>query len=106
MPIAVQCEYAIGRAVIDDGIGIERGGNPAERLVSLQIEHDDHLIVARGRESMPRGLRDRRTVRALNAGYLAEQRSVILVHHHDAGLARDEYAVIRRIGHDVVPASV
>ena len=45
-------------------------------------------------------------VRALDAGDLAEQRAVVFVDHHHAILPADEQPVIRRIGHDVVPAAV
>ena len=46
------------------------------------------------------------SVRALDAGDFAEQFAGVLIDHHHAILPGDEDTVIRRIGHDVVPAAV
>ena len=45
-------------------------------------------------------------MRAVDPGDLAEERAVVLVDHHHAILPADEQPMIRRIGHDVVPAAV
>jgi len=37
--IAVQGEHPVRSAVVDNRIGVLRRRNPAERLVSLQVEH-------------------------------------------------------------------
>ena len=50
--------------------------------------------------------RDRGAVRAVDAADLAQQRAVVFVDNHHAILAGDEHAVIRWIGHDVVPTAV
>ena len=104
--VAVEGEHAVRRGVVDDRVGILGGRNAAEHLERLQIEHDDRLVVARRRESVPGGRRDRRAVRAVDAGDFAEQLAVVLVDDHHAILPADEQTVIRRIGHDVVPAAV
>ena len=69
-------EEAVRRAVVDDRVGIFSGWDPAEHLEGLQIEHDHRLVVPRGGEPMPRGFRRRGSVRALDAGDFAEQRSM------------------------------
>ena len=55
---------------------------------------------------MSRGLRDRGSVRALDAGDFAEQRPAVFIDDHHAILPGDEQTVIGRIGHDVVPAPI
>jgi hypothetical protein len=45
-------------------------------------------------------------MRTPNSRDLAEQLAAVLVNHHHACLPADEHTVIRRVGHDVVPASV
>ena len=51
-------------------------------------------------------VRHRGSVRALDAGDFAEQRPAVFVDDHHAILPGDKQAVIRWIGHDVVPAAV
>ena len=92
--------------VEEDRVGVFRGVNPAELLEGLQVEHHDRLVVAGGREPVAGGRRQRGAVGALDAGHFAQHLPVVLVHDHDPVLAADEEPVIRRVGHDVVPAAV
>ena len=104
--IAVEGEYAIGRRVVDDRVGILRRRDAAERLVGLQIEHDDVAAVSRRRETVSGLRRDRGAVRAVDVLHLAEQLSVAGVDDHHAILPSDEHAMVRRIRDDVVPAAL
>ena len=73
--VAIQCEDAVRGAVVEDRIGIFGGRDPAQHFEGLQIEHDHGLVVTRGGESMPGGFRQGGSMRALDAGDFAEQRS-------------------------------
>ena len=44
-------EDAIGRTVVENGVGIFRGGNPAKDFEGFEVEHDHRLIVAGGGET-------------------------------------------------------
>jgi len=106
MRIAVQGEHAVRGFVVEDGIGVFRGRDAARRLERLRIEHDHGLVVADRGEAVSRAVRDRGAVRAFDVGDFAEQLAAILIDHHHASLTRDEQTMIRRIGHDVIPAPV
>src|SRR4051812_8150200 len=49
---------------------------------------------------------ERRSVRALEAGYLGYQMSIVHVDNHQATGARDEEAMVRRVGGYIVPTAV
>lgn len=54
---------------------------------------------------MSRRCGDRGAMRAVDTRDLSEQRSLVLVDHHQAILARDEDPMVGRIGYNVIPAS-
>ena len=62
-------------------------------------------VVARRREPATGSLDDRDAMRAVDASDLAEEFAVGHVDDHDTILPANEDAVLRGIGHDVVPAS-
>src|SRR5665213_3904930 len=74
--------------------------------LKVLVEHDDRLVVARSGEAVPGAFRDRGSMRALNACDFAEKRAGVFVDYHHAIQASDKEAVIRRVGHDIVPATV
>jgi hypothetical protein len=97
---------AIRCAVVNDRVGVFRRRNPGLYGQSLQVEHDDGLVVARRRKSMAGFRRHRRPMRAPNPGDLAQHSSAVFVDHHHAILPADEQAMVRRIRNDVIPAAV
>ena len=70
--------------VVDDRVGVLRGGNAAEHLERLQVEHHDGLIVARRGEPVARVSRRSPSRARLDAGDLAEQLARVLVDDHHA----------------------
>ena len=106
MRVAVQREHALRSGVVEDGVGVFGGRNPAQRLEGLQIEHRHGLVVARCGKSMARAFRYRGSVRAFDAGDFAQQLPAVFIHHHHSVLPRDKQTVIGRIGHNVIPTSI
>ena len=106
MSVAVECEDPVRWGVIDDGVGIESGGKFADLFVGFEIEHDHGLVIARGGETVAARLSDCRAVRSVDSCDFAQERSFVFIDDHDAILARDEDAMVGRVGHDVVPTAV
>src|SRR6266487_6021394 len=53
-----------------------------------------------------RRLGQRDAVRSVNVGDLAQELPVLRIDHYHAILARDEHAVVRWVGNDIVPAAI
>src|SRR5438128_1063084 len=98
MRVAIQCEDAVRSAVVEDGVGIFGGWDTAKNFEGLEIEHGHGLAIPLGGESMPRSLRHRGSVCALNASDLAEQRPLVFIDDHYAILPGDKQTVIGWIG--------
>src|SRR5215831_8893105 len=105
MRVAIHREYAVRWAVVDDGVGIFGGGNLIEHLEGLQVEHEDSSLGAGSGETMSRGVDDRSTMGTADARHFAEQFAGVFVYDHHPVLPGNEQTMIRRIGHDIVPAS-
>ena len=104
--IAVQRENAIRQRVVNNGVCIFGGGDSLKALERFRIKHGHGLIVSSRRKPMTRSARDGRTMRAVNAGQFAQQASFPFIDDHNAILPCDEEPVIRRIGNNIVPASI
>jgi hypothetical protein len=103
--ISVEGEYAIGRNVVQDRIGIFGGLHTGQSLERLQVEHHYGFVVARSGESVARGFGDCRSMSALNASDFAKEFTGVLVNHHDSILSGNEEPVIRWIRYNGIPTA-
>src|SRR5207248_6956121 len=102
----IQRKDAVRGLVEQNRVGILGGGNAAEDLETLQVEHQNGGVVAGCGETMAAAFGESGSVGAVEAGDLAEQLSRVFVDNHDAVLARDKQPVTGRIRDDIVPAAV
>jgi len=106
MCVTIQSKDTIRRTVVENGVGILRSGNPTENFESLEVEHNDGLIVARGGESASGTLGHGGSMGALDTANLAKQLPIILVDDHHTILPRDEESMLLGVWDDVVPTAV
>src|SRR5262249_3600816 len=106
MRIPIKRKDTVGSRIVDDCVGVFGRRNSREFLKCPRVKHDNRLIVCRCGEAVAALLSDRGALGSVHGRALAEKFSSIFINHHDAVRTTDEYAVLRRLRDDVVPAAV
>jgi len=101
--VAVHGEDAVGRGVVEGGVGVFLGWGTANDLEGLEVEHGDGLVLRGGGEAV--GWSDGGAMGAVDVGYLADELAGVFVDDHEVRAAGDEDVVRGGVGDDVVPAA-
>ena len=101
----VEGVHALGRRVVQDGVGTLAHFHLVEHLQRLEVEDGEHVVAAAGDESAAQFRSERHAMNSGEVGDVAGGFQRLGVDHHDVSAAGDEQTIGIAVVGEVVPTA-